>query len=84
MALTLASYLYVYAWTDAGRVFIGDYDRMTPLFKILLFALAWSTILACVGFAAFHLNGRSAALACRSASASSWPSRARCSRTRGS
>ena len=23
------------------RFFIGDYDQMTPLFKILLFALAW-------------------------------------------
>ena len=63
MSLTLTAYLYVYAWTDAGRVFIGDYDQMTPLFKILLFALAWSTILACVGFAALHLNRKSATLA---------------------
>ncbi len=63
MSLTLAAYLYVYSWTEAGRVFIGDYDHMTPLFKILLFALAWSTILACVGFAALHLNRKSAALA---------------------
>ena len=36
---------------------------MTPLFKMLLFALAWTTILACVGFAALHLNRKSAALA---------------------
>lgn len=63
MSLTLAAYLYVYAWTDAGRFFIGDYDRMTPLFKILLFALAWSTILAAVGYAALHLNRASMALA---------------------
>ncbi len=62
MSLTVAACLYVYAWTDAGRFFIGDYDRMTPLFKILLFALAWSTILAAVGYAALYLNRGSRAL----------------------
>lgn len=56
MSLTIAAYLYAYSWTDAGRLFIGDYDRMTPLFKILLFALAWSTILAAAGYAARYLN----------------------------
>ena len=45
-----------------GGFSIGDYDQMTPLFKILLFALAWSTILACVGYAALHLNRGSKAL----------------------
>ena len=45
-----------------GGFFIGDYDQMTPLFKILLFALAWSTILAAVGYAALHLNRGSKAL----------------------
>jgi len=35
---------------------------MTPLFKVLLFALAWSTILAAVGYAAVHLNRGSKAL----------------------
>ena len=63
MSLTCAAYLYVYSWIDAGRFFIGDYDQMTPLFKILLFALAWSTILAAVGYAALHLNRSSKALA---------------------
>jgi glucan biosynthesis protein C len=62
LSLTIAAYLYVYSWTDAGRLFIGDYDQMTPLFKILLFALAWSTILAAVGYAALHLNRGSRAL----------------------
>jgi hypothetical protein len=62
MSLTCAAYLYAYSWTGAGRFFIGDYDRMTPLFKILLFALAWSTILAAVGYAALHLNRGSRAL----------------------
>jgi glucan biosynthesis protein C len=62
LSLTIAAYLYVYSWTDAGRLFIGDYDQMTALFKILLFALAWSTILAAVGYAALHLNRGSRAL----------------------
>jgi len=62
MSLTIAAYLYAYSWTDAGRHFIGDYDQMTPLFKVLLFALAWSTILAAVGYGALHLNRGSRAL----------------------
>src|SRR5690606_29170394 len=56
MSLTIAACLYAFSWNGAGHVFIGDYDRMTPLFKILLFALAWSTILAAVGYAATHLD----------------------------
>jgi hypothetical protein len=56
MSLTVAAYLCVYSWTGAGRFFIGDYNQMTALFKVLLFALAWSTILAAVGYAALHLN----------------------------
>ena len=63
MSLTVAAYLYAYSWTDVGRHFIGDYNQMTPLFKILLFALAWSTILAAVGYAALHLNRGSKTLA---------------------
>jgi hypothetical protein len=67
MSLTIACYLYAYSWayswTGGGRAFIGDYDEMTPLFKLLLFALAWSTILACVGYAARHFNKESRALA---------------------
>ena len=62
MSLTAAAYLYVYSWMDVGGRFIGDYDQMTPLFKLLLFALAWSTILAAVGYAALHLNRGSKAL----------------------
>lgn len=62
MSLTIAAYLYVYSWTDVGGRFIGDYNQMTPLFKVLLFALAWSTILAAVGYAAAHLNRASPAL----------------------
>jgi hypothetical protein len=62
MSLTVSAYLCVYSWTGVGRHSIGSYDQMTPLFKILLFALAWSTILAAVGYAALHLNRGSKAL----------------------
>ncbi len=62
LSLTIAACLYVFSWTDAGGFSIGDYNEMTPLFKVLLFALAWSTILAAVGYAAAHLNKGSRAL----------------------
>ncbi len=62
MSCTISAYLYVYSWTGVGRHSIGGYDQMTPLFKILLFALAWSMILAAVGYAALHLNRGSKAL----------------------
>jgi len=62
MSLTLAAYLYAYSWTSGGRYFIGDYDQMTTLFKVVLFALAWSTILAAVGYSALHLNSASKAI----------------------
>jgi glucans biosynthesis protein C len=58
----LCALLYVYSWTNLGGYFIGDYEHLTPLFKTLLFALAWSTILTCVGFCALHLNRKSAAV----------------------
>lgn len=60
--LGIAAFLYVYSWTGLGGYFIGDYEHMTPLFKSFLFALAWSTILACVGFCARHLNRKSATI----------------------
>lgn len=63
MSLTTAAYLYAYSWIPAGRYFIGDYEQMTPLFKVLLFALAWSTILAAMGYAALYLNRGSRAIA---------------------
>lgn len=63
MSLASAAFLYVFSWTGAGGVFIGDYNDMTPLFKLLLFAMAWSTILAAVGYAALHLNKASPTLA---------------------
>jgi len=63
LSVAVAVLLYVYSWTEAGGFSIGDYDRMTPLFKTLLFVLAWSTILALVGYAALHFNRGSKALA---------------------
>jgi hypothetical protein len=62
LSLAIAACLYVFSWTGAGGYSIGDYNEMTPLFKVLLFALAWSTILAAVGYAAAHLNKGSRAL----------------------
>jgi hypothetical protein len=62
LSLTIAACLYVFSWTGAGGYSIGDYNEMTPLFKVLLFALAWSTILAAVGYAAAHHNKGSRAL----------------------
>lgn len=62
LSLTIAACLYAFSWTGAGGYSIGDYNEMTPLFKVLLFALAWSTILAAVGYAAAHLNKGSRAL----------------------
>ena len=61
-AFVLTVYLYLFCFTDAGGFFLGNYADMTPVFKLLLFALAWSMILALVGFGARHLNRDSAAL----------------------
>ncbi len=63
LALALTAALYRHAWLPADPAArIGGYDDMTPLFKTLLFALAWTMILALVGFAALHLNRKSRAL----------------------
>lgn len=56
IAATLTAYLYAFSFTNAGGRFIGGYEAMTPMFKTLLFALAWTMILALVGYAAVHLN----------------------------
>ncbi|WP_292898803.1 acyltransferase family protein [Nitratireductor sp.] len=56
--LTLA--IYLFSWTGAGGFSIGDYETMTPLYKALLMALAWTMILALCGFAAKHLDAPSA------------------------
>ncbi|MGD9913079.1 MAG: acyltransferase family protein [Rhizobiaceae bacterium] len=53
--------LYLFAWRDPATS-VGSYDAMTPLFKALVFVLAWAMILALVGFAALHLNRKSAAM----------------------
>jgi hypothetical protein len=64
LALMLTMLLYRYSWAvGPGGTFIGDYENMTLPYKTALFGLAWSMILACVGFAALHLNRKSAALA---------------------
>ncbi len=61
-ALVLTAYLYLFCFTQVGGYFLGNYADMTPVFKLLVFALAWSMILALVGFGAKHFNRESAAL----------------------
>jgi hypothetical protein len=63
-ALTLTVTLYRHSWAAGpDDAFIGSYEDMTMLYKAALFGLAWSMILTAVGFGAFHLNRKSAALA---------------------
>ncbi len=61
--LALAAFLYFFSWTNEGGIFIGAYEHQTPLFKTLLFARAWTTILTLVGFGARHFNQGSPTLA---------------------
>jgi glucan biosynthesis protein C len=61
-ALTVTAYLYAFSFTRLGGRFVGSYEVMTPMFKTLIFALAWTMILAFIGYAARHLNKGSAAL----------------------
>ncbi|WP_367716292.1 acyltransferase [Nitratireductor sp. GISD-1A_MAKvit] len=59
LAAGLTAALYLFSWTGAGGVFIGNYETMTPLFKMLLMALAWTMILALCGFTAKYMNAPS-------------------------
>ncbi|MBA3446916.1 MAG: acyltransferase [Pseudaminobacter sp.] len=63
LALALTVVLYRYAWTGAPEQRIGDFDNMTAIFKAMIFALAWTMILAAIGFAARHLDRPSRPLA---------------------
>ncbi|WP_265515940.1 acyltransferase family protein [Nitratireductor luteus] len=60
IAFDLALFLYVFSWNSSP--IIGDENNRTLLYKTALFALAWSMILTLVGFAAHHLNRKSAAV----------------------
>ena len=46
--------LYAFSWSGSGA--IGSYENMTLLYAAAIFALAWTMILALVGFAALHIN----------------------------
>ena len=61
-SILLTAYLYLFCFTSVGGQFLGNYDDMTPVFKFLVFALAWAMILALVGFGALYFNRESAAL----------------------
>ncbi len=64
LSLTLAAgvtaFLYRYSWAGTGAM--GTYERFTPFYAGMIFALAWTMILTLVGFAAKHLNRPSAAM----------------------
>ena len=60
LAFGVAAFLYRFSWAGTGA--IGTYDAVTPFYTALLFALAWTMILALVGFAARHFNRRIAAM----------------------
>lgn len=62
-AAVLTALLYRHAWIDEVHGIGGAHGGMNEtLYKTLSFTLAWCMILACVGFAAAHLNRPSAAL----------------------
>lgn len=61
-SLVLTVFLYLFCFTNLGGHSFGDYDDMTPAFKLLIFAFAWAMILTLLGFGALHLNRPSAAL----------------------
>lgn len=54
LAAVLTVLLYALSWT--GRELIGSYNDFTPLYAAAIFALAWTMILALVGFSALHIN----------------------------
>ncbi len=62
ICVVLTVCLYLFCFTDAGGLSLGNYGDMTALFKALVFALAWTMMLALVGFGARHFNHQSAAL----------------------
>jgi len=63
LAAVITLILYRYSWTQGGEARLGSYEHMTAAYKVLIFALAWSMILMLTGFAALHLNRKSATLA---------------------
>ncbi|MGE0503579.1 MAG: acyltransferase family protein [Rhizobiaceae bacterium] len=57
----LTAFLYRYSWAGTGAM--GTYETMTPFYKGMVFALAWTMILTLVGFARRHLDRPVAAMA---------------------
>jgi len=61
--LTAALYAFCFLPPADAAGSLGSWENQTPAFKALDFALAWTMILTAIGFAARHLDRRSAALA---------------------
>ena len=63
LAVTVALYAFCFVPPVDSAGSLGSWENQTPVFKALDFALAWTMILAAVGFAAVHLDRPGAALA---------------------
>jgi peptidoglycan/LPS O-acetylase OafA/YrhL len=63
LALTAALYVFCFLPPADAAGSLGSWENQTPVFKALVLALAWTMILTAIGFAAVHLDRRSAALA---------------------
>jgi len=62
LAAIITLVLYDLSWTAGADSLVGTYENQTAVYKLLTFALAWTMILALVGYGALHLNHKSAAL----------------------
>ncbi|MFD9901382.1 acyltransferase family protein [Mesorhizobium sp. NPDC059025] len=63
LAAALTALLWRYSWMSKAAGIGGETGGMQMvLYKTLTFSLAWTVILAAIGFAALHLNRKSAAL----------------------
>jgi peptidoglycan/LPS O-acetylase OafA/YrhL len=63
-ALSLTALLYAFCFLPEPETSssIGSWEQQTPIFKVLIFALAWTMILSAIGFGARHLNRASTLL----------------------
>jgi len=63
LAAMLTVFLYRFCWIPGEASAIGSYEKTSVLYKTLQFALAWTMILALVGYGARYLNRPSAVIA---------------------
>ena len=58
LALCVTALLYAFCFLPAPETTgsLGSWEQQTPIFKAMIFALAWTMILSAIGFGARHLN----------------------------